>query len=148
MLTISIIIIIAIILICVGVLEDTEEYIKQELHKRLKIKEIDNIMDDIRLSVKQIKEMRHAIGNDFSKDSYRNYYNTSVNSESWNELVELGLAIKQDRERQLGGIYYFLTEAGLDVLKEIIGVNAYPQDDYDGQQTVLKRKLCSYWSWY
>ena len=107
MLTISIIIIIAIILICVGVLEDTEEYIKQELHKRLKIKEIDNIMDDIRLSVKQIKEMRHAIGNDFSKDSYRNYYNTSVNSESWNELVELGLAIKQDRGRQLGDIYYF-----------------------------------------
>lgn len=75
--------------------------------------------DDIKLTVKQIREMRHALGNDISETSYRRYYNSVEESESWNELVELGMAIKRDRGKELGGIYYFVTKKGINTLKSI-----------------------------
>jgi hypothetical protein len=76
-------------------------------------------MNDIKLTVKQIKEMKHALGGDISETSYRNYYNSSIESESWNELVQLGMAVKRDKGKELGGIYYFVTKKGIQILKSI-----------------------------
>ena len=73
----------------------------------------------IKLSIKQIKEMKHALGDEITNNPYRNYYNTNIECDSWNELVSLGLAVKWNRGNQLGGFYYGVTEEGIKLLKEI-----------------------------
>ncbi len=64
--------------------------------------------------------MRHALGNQIKKNAYRNYFNTGGDSESWEELVELGLATKQDRGEAIGGIYYYVSEKGIEVLNRLM----------------------------
>lgn len=75
---------------------------------------------ETKLSVKQIQEMKHALGGQIKEDSYRNYYNSGSPCESWNELVELGFAVRRDYDKQRGGTYYHVTKDGIEVLKQII----------------------------
>ncbi len=78
-------------------------------------------MPEIKLTLEQISNMKHAIGGKFIKELYRNYYNTGEFEDiSWNELVSLGLATQQKRSKELGGIYYRLTDIGVKTIMEII----------------------------
>jgi hypothetical protein len=73
---------------------------------------------ELKLSVKQIQEMRHAIGNNVDKP-YRNHFCTGTNCPSWEELVTLGLATKENMGA-LGGIFYYVTDKGKILLKRIL----------------------------
>ncbi len=78
-------------------------------------------MPEIKLTLEQISNMKHAIGGKFIKELYRNYYNTGEFEDiSWNELVDLGLANKQLCTKDEGGIYYRLTDIGVKTIMEII----------------------------
>jgi hypothetical protein len=74
----------------------------------------------MKFSIEQIQEMRHALGNKIKKNSHRNYFNTGTNSESWDELVCMGLAIKSTRAKELGGVYYHVTDKGIEVLRSLL----------------------------
>ena len=75
-------------------------------------------MEDIRITPKQLKNIRHALGGKIEKDTYRNYYCTSEECESWNELVEIGFATRRDRETEDGFFYYHATEKAIEALSE------------------------------
>lgn len=78
--------------------------------------------DEIRLTAKQISEMKHALGSRVChrlKDSYRNYYNTDTKDESWEELVELGLATCYDGAEDHMGVYYYVSDKGIEWLMRI-----------------------------
>ena len=75
----------------------------------------------MKLSLEQIENMKHAIGNERTLSPYRNYFNTGILDESWDELVELELATKSDR-KELGGIFYYLTTKGINCIYKITGV--------------------------
>lgn len=51
---------------------------------------------------------------------YRNHFNTITENESWNELVEIGYAVKRNMGREMGGITYFVTEKAIQNLKNIL----------------------------
>ncbi len=71
----------------------------------------------IEITEKQKKNMLHALGLDYKKKPYRNYYCCSENHEGWKDLVEKGLATK--RESSLlsrGDVYFFVTEEGSKLL--------------------------------
>jgi len=73
-------------------------------------------MEDIRITPKQLKEIRHALGGEIKEDTFRNHYCTCEECESWNELVEIGFATKRDMG-ELGGITYFVTEKAIKALR-------------------------------
>jgi hypothetical protein len=77
-------------------------------------------MDEIALTGKQVSMMRHALGNDISHESYRNYYNTIEVNEDWEYLKRLGLASKNDMGSERGGIFYYVTPNGIEVLKQYV----------------------------
>ena len=72
-------------------------------------------MEDVRITPKQLKNIRHALGGEIKENSYRNYYCTGEPCESWEELVEIGFATKRDMG-ELGGITYFVTEKAIKAL--------------------------------
>ena len=74
----------------------------------------------IRLSTQQIGDMKHAIGNKVSKNPYRNYFNTGTPDPSWEELVLFGLATRRDNKKEMGGVYYHLTEKGIEWICEVL----------------------------
>lgn len=77
-------------------------------------------MDDIKLSLRQINIMKHAIGfNRYSikkgrYEAYRNRYITNSDKD-WDELIEIGFADKRvyDLEET---VMYFVTENGMKYL--------------------------------
>jgi len=80
------------------------------------------------VTLKQINDMKHAIGFDGKRVrrrkyvAYRNYYTTSDNSSSWDALVELGLAVKRPFENGIGGNpqCYFVTKKGMEFLERLL----------------------------
>jgi len=72
----------------------------------------------IKLSIKQLEEIKHAIGGNV-KNPYRRYFNTGKDNESWNELVEIEYATKQYMEG-LGGTTYFVTDKCINDLKYVL----------------------------
>ena len=64
--------------------------------------------------------MKHTVGNDTSNKPFRNHFNTGIDCDSWNELVELGLASKRDAGEMMGGTFYHLTEHGIKTVRSII----------------------------
>lgn len=73
----------------------------------------------MKLSVKQIKEMRHAIGDDFNRKG-RNHFNTRIKVASWDELVVLGLATMRDLGSEMGGVTYHVTKEGAETLRDLM----------------------------
>ncbi|WP_374187484.1 hypothetical protein ACEPPU_24350 [Priestia aryabhattai] len=57
---------------------------------------------------KQLGMMKHALGLDYSRKPYRNYYYTSSNHEGWNDLFNKGFAKVVPAEKE-GKSYFFLT---------------------------------------
>ncbi|MCK9542094.1 MAG: hypothetical protein M0R03_08700 [Novosphingobium sp.] len=75
-------------------------------------------MDDLKLSIRQLGEIKHALGGNIKKP-YRNRFNTIKECPSWNELVKIGYATKQDR-KELGGVTYYVTDKCINDLKYIL----------------------------
>lgn len=48
----------------------------------------------VQISGKQVEEMKHALGLNYKKRPYRNYFYCSVDDKDWNDLVEKGFATK------------------------------------------------------
>lgn len=59
-------------------------------------------------------------------EAYRNYYSTGDDAE-WNELVDLGLAIKRHDPFVHKDVVYHLTRKGLEILSEILGISITQQ---------------------
>ena len=74
-------------------------------------------MEDVRITPKQLKEIRHALGGKIKKDAYRNHYYINGECESWDELVKIGFATKQDMGDS-SMICYNVTEKAIEALQE------------------------------
>jgi hypothetical protein len=85
-------------------------------------------MNDNNVTLKQIQNMKHCIG--FRGDrvkrkkyvTFRNYYTTSDNSQSWDELVNLELATKMPFPNGGGDNpqCYFVSRKGMDLLESLL----------------------------
>lgn len=83
-------------------------------------------MDDVKLSLRQIEKMKHAIG--FSREkikrnrynAYRNRFVASNSDKDWEELVSIGYAEKREFEieKQIG---YYVSELGMKYLGVLFG---------------------------
>lgn len=80
------------------------------------------------LTEEQIKMCKHTLGIDSillgvrNMISTRNYYNSGYESnDGLDKLVELGLMSKRETSKEQGGIYYHMTEKGIDTMKMICG---------------------------
>lgn len=83
-------------------------------------------MKGVQLTIKQIENMKHAIGFDLTKikrgkySAYRNYFTTSGLDKSWDDLVNKGYA-------QVGnfgkGKWYSVSQDGIKALETIYEVN-------------------------
>lgn len=83
-------------------------------------------MSEIKLSIRQIEMMQHAIG--FNRKSiknnkymaYRNRYIVSKPDNDWEELVSFGYATKREFEieKQIG---YYVSELGMKYLSVLFG---------------------------
>lgn len=85
-------------------------------------------MTEDKVTLKQINNMKHAIGFDRKKvkrgkyQAYRNYYTTSDNNPSWDELVGLGLAERRPFENGIGDNpqCYFVAKKGIELLEKLL----------------------------
>lgn len=83
-------------------------------------------MSEIKLSIRQIEMMQHAIGFDrrnIKKNkykAYRNRYITNSPDKDWEELISFGYAIKREFEieKQIG---YYVSEFGMKYLGVLFG---------------------------
>lgn len=62
----------------------------------------------------QLDLMKHCIGLNYKKKPYRNYFCTSPNDKDWNELVDIGLAVKSTKEPSNECIYFWLNRQGVE----------------------------------
>lgn len=80
---------------------------------------------DIIVTERQLKEMKHAVG--FNRGNvkrgryamYRNYFTTPGRCESWDKLVEMGLAERSDGQC---GYVYCVTNNGIEFLSGLLEV--------------------------
>ena len=83
-------------------------------------------MSEIKLSIRQIEMMQHAIGFDRRNikknkyEAYRNRYIVSKPDNDWEELVSFGYATKREFkiEKQIG---YYVSEMGMKYLGVLFG---------------------------
>lgn len=83
-------------------------------------------MSEIKLSIRQIEMMQHAIG--FNRSSikknkymaYRNRYIVSKPDNDWEELVSFGYATKREFELEKQ-ISYYVSELGMKYLGVLLG---------------------------
>ena len=71
------------------------------------------------ISEEQRKNMLHALGLDYKKKAYRNYYCCSETHEGWNDLVSKGLATKRILQKGMlseGDCYFYVNEQGAKFL--------------------------------
>ena len=88
-------------------------------------------MNDIKLSLRQIEKMEHAIG--FSREkikrnryeAYRNRFVVNNSDKDWEELVSIGYAEKREFEieKQIG---YYVSELGMKYLGVLFVVKQIP----------------------
>ncbi len=84
-------------------------------------------MKEIALTPSQVKKMRHALGMDKGKklapkyEAYRNYYTTGADPE-WETLVDNGFALKRPDPFCSKDVVYHVTEEGLNILSEYLGI--------------------------
>lgn len=67
----------------------------------------------------QRDKMLHAVGGVLDGCGHRNYYCAGEPDPDWEALVEGGLAVRQDRGPELGGICYHVVSTGYNVLREL-----------------------------
>lgn len=83
-------------------------------------------MDDVKLSLRQIGKMEHAIGFDRGKikrnryNAYRNRFVASNSDKDWEELVSIGYAEKREFEIEKQIVYY-VSELGIKYLGVLLG---------------------------
>ena len=85
--------------------------------------------EDIKLSIGQIRKMKHAIGLKETSpirhgvyEAYRNCYdNGDYPNEEWDELVKLGLAIRR-KYTIFDSVVYHVTKKGFEYLSELLGI--------------------------
>lgn len=86
---------------------------------------------DIKLTVEQINDMKHAVG--FRQDkvkrgkyiAWRNYFASYGIIAGWEELIKLGLAEKRLVEKMN---YYRVTEKGLNYLADLLSIKIVESD--------------------
>ena len=78
------------------------------------------------ITEKQLNNMKHAIGYDVRKvdnngeyNAYRNFFEVSKDSPSWDELVFDGYATKRT---VFGEVVYHLTDKGINYLEGILSI--------------------------
>lgn len=83
----------------------------------------------IEVSEEQLEEMRHALGLNYQKKPFRNYFFINHENKNWNDLVKKGLAIKSDDEpNSWGSIYFWLSKQGVEyVLGKSISKKYYKE---------------------
>lgn len=78
----------------------------------------------IGITEKQYEEMKHALGWDRVRASYRNKYYVYEIDEDWEDLIKKGLANVSIyvENSSLGkyGYFYYVTEKGISQLKQMI----------------------------
>lgn len=83
-------------------------------------------MNEIKLSIRQIEMMQHALG--FNRNSiknnkymaYRNRYIVSKPDNDWEELVSIGYATKREFEIEKQ-IAYYVSKLGMKYLSVLFG---------------------------
>ncbi len=78
-------------------------------------KQMDKMKNMNLFTVRQIQEMRHAVGDKFTNPA-RNYFQVEKNPE-WEYLVKKGYASSSTHFNQNA---YHITQEGLDILKRIL----------------------------
>jgi hypothetical protein len=73
------------------------------------------------LTVIQLDKLKHSLGLNYSKEAYRNYYNAGEPDQDLEPLVDLGYMKKADKGPEWGGIYYYITESGMELVKKFVG---------------------------
>ena len=80
----------------------------------------------MKLTEKQISDMKHAIGYDSRKidssgtyNAYRNFFGVSKESPSWEELVIAGYATKR---KVLNDVVYHITDKAISYLERILSI--------------------------
>lgn len=69
------------------------------------------------VSKEQIENIRHALGLNYKKIPFRNYFNTGFELDAtWEDLCGKGLA--QRRWTETAGYYYHVTREGRELIKE------------------------------
>jgi len=90
-------------------------------------------MKNYNFTYEQIRHMKHCIGFSDSKvtgtkhrkmEAYRNYFTTSDNVDTLDNLVEQGLMIKRKFENGVGSNpqEYFVSDEGFEFLSELTGI--------------------------
>ena len=88
--------------------------------------EVLEALEDIKLSLRQIEKMEHAIG--FSREkikrnryeAYRNRFVVNNSDKDWEELVSIGYAEKREFEIEKQIVYY-VSELGIKYLGVLLG---------------------------
>jgi hypothetical protein len=70
---------------------------------------------DEQITLKQIMNIKHALGDTIKPNSYRNHYCVNEPHSDWEKLIELGFATKRDLG-DLGRITYFVTPKAIEYL--------------------------------
>lgn len=90
-------------------------------------------MSEIKLSLRQIEIMRHAIGLGNEKlkksryDAYRNRYVVTDPNTEWEYLIGIGYA--GNSEFQIGGnVVYYVTDSGIEYLSSLFGLTITMDD--------------------
>lgn len=92
-------------------LKITDIKLRRSKYEDLIEQEPDKVLDY--LTESQIKKMKHALGLNRKRESYRNYYFLSNPSKELDELVNIRLMDVQKRDN---GFYYFVTDRGKDAM--------------------------------
>jgi len=74
-----------------------------------------NMNLDEQITLKQLLNIKHALGDTIKPNSYRNHYCVNEPCSSWEKLIELGFATKRNLG-DLGGITYFVTKKAIEYL--------------------------------
>lgn len=84
-------------------------------------------MSEIKLSLRQIELMKHAIGFSIDKikgeryEAYRNRYLSNCLNDDWECLVKEGLAEKRNTFPHDNNVLYFVSDLGLEYLGKLFG---------------------------
>lgn len=84
-------------------------------------------MSEIKLSLRQIELMKHAIGFSIDKikwkryEAYRNRYLSNFLNDDWEFLVKEGLAERRKTFPHDNNVLYFVSDLGLEYLSDLFG---------------------------
>lgn len=71
-----------------------------------------------KLKETQISKLKHALGLDREKFSYRNYYCTYEENDELEEMVDLGIMTVR---RTNDAFYYYVSDSGIEMAQTLFG---------------------------